>query len=298
MEPVPAPGDLRFSLTTLFGRNFEGGHFSREGNAADGTLVAVPLHRHEVSLDITRVELELRYTVAPAWDLVARIPWEEKSQDASITLVDPASDAERAAMIQNMNLHHRTATYRGLGDLMFLARRRGERFRLAFGATAPTGRTVENPYALGDRELEHVHIQFGTGTVDPLVEVGWLAPLGERLSARVHAGGRFPFYENSRGFRAPVEVSAGASLTRFIGERWHVRAEASAYSQRYGYWDGVRDENTGLFATAATIGGGVLVRGVQAHADVRVPISQRTLNEGDAFEQGPTVIVSMSAKLR
>jgi hypothetical protein len=37
------------------------------------------------------------------------------------------------------------------------------------GVTVPLGRTEPNPFTLGDLGLPHEHIQFGTGTWDPVV---------------------------------------------------------------------------------------------------------------------------------
>lgn len=277
-------GDIRFTLTSLYGSDFEGGHFARSGFDASGNLVAVPLHRHEVSLDYTRVELELQYAMSGAWSVALRAPWEQKEQHASIAFIDAATSDERAAILRGQNVHHRNETYRGLGDSMLVAQRRVERWSLGAGLTLPTGRTVENPYLLGDRGIEHLHIQFGSGTVDPLLEASYLAPF-----AILYANARLPLYENSRTFRAPPEISAGVSRTW----RWF-RAGAGVYYQGYGEWDGVRDENTGIVSTHAMAG----VSWRRVRVDVRVPLSQRTLSEGDAFTQGPTVLLSVDAVLR
>ncbi|HEX2123140.1 MAG TPA: hypothetical protein VHL59_16020, partial [Thermoanaerobaculia bacterium] len=77
-----------------------------------------------MSLDYLRLELGLQYTATANWDLIVRLPWEQKAQSSGIALVDPATPAEEAAMLRNMNVHHRDETYRGFGDAMLLARRR------------------------------------------------------------------------------------------------------------------------------------------------------------------------------
>lgn len=304
MEPGSAPGTLRFSLTTLYGSNFEGGHFSTTGTSAGGRAVTVPLYRHEVSLDYARVELGLQYVLTPEWDLIARIPWEQKRQDSSIGFVDPSSLDERLAMQRNMDVHHRAVTLRGLSDLMFLGRRRlsnvrreGDGVALSVGLTMPTGRTVENPYRLGSEGIEHLHIQFGTGTADPLLEASYHSPIGGRLSAGAYVAGRFPFYENARSFRAPVDATSGGHLSHRTTDRLQLRLEASVYAQGYGYWDGARDENTGLVSTSIAGGATLRAGAMSVSADVRYPLSQRTLTEGDAFQQGPTFVVSISGPL-
>ena len=300
-----APGALRFSLTTLYGSNFEGGHFSRQGTAPDGSAVSVPLYRHEVSLDYMRVELALQYAVADGWDIVGRIPWEQKRQHAGIATIDPAGSDDREAMQRNIDLHHRSVTVRGVGDLMVLARRRrsavwrdGDALTLSGGATIPTGRTVENPYHLGEQGLRHLHIQFGTGTFDPLLEASYSAPVAGRVSAGAYLAGRFPFYENKRTFRAPPDATLGLHVAHRTTDRLQLRLESALYAQGYGYWAGQQDENTGLLATSATAGATWQGDAVSLSADVRVPLTQRTLTEGDAFTQGPTVVLSVGGVLR
>ena len=45
-----------------------------------------------------------------------------------------------------------------------------------FGTTIPIGRTEENPWKLGDAGIEHLHIQFGTGTFNPIANLRYSLP--------------------------------------------------------------------------------------------------------------------------
>ena len=267
--------------------------------------MSVPLYRHEVSLDYGRVELGLQYTIAPGWDVIGRIPWEIKEQRAAIRVIDAATPGERTAMQRNVDLHHRSVTLRGVGDLMLLGRRRwssawrdGDALTIAAGATVPAGRTVENPYRLGDQGVQHLHIQFGTGTVDPLLEASYRAPIAGRFSAGAYLAGRFPLYENERTFRAPPDATLGAHVAHRTTERLQLRLEGALYAQGHGYWDGLRDENTGLTATSVTGGAAYRFSAFSVSADIRFPLSQNTLTEGDAFTQGPTFVLSVGGVLR
>ena len=296
---------MTFTLTTLYGSNFEGGHFSRRGNAADGTGVSVPLYRHEVSLDYARLELGLQYTIAPGWDVIGRVPWEIKDQRAEVAVIAAATPGERAAMQRNIDLHHRSVTLRGLGDLMLLGRRRwsnawrdGDALTISVGATVPTGRTVENPYRLGDQGVQHLHIQFGTGTVDPLIEVSYQFPLAGPFSAGTYLAGRFPFYENKRTFRAPPDATLVVHVAVRTADRLQLRLEGALYAQGYGYWNALRDENTGLTATSIAAGATYQLPAFSISTDVRYPLSQTTLTEGDAFKQGPAVVLGVGGLLR
>ena len=265
----------------------------------------MPLYRHEVSLDYARIELGLRYTVARGWDFIGRVPWELKDQDAAVAFIEPEPPAQHVDMQRNVDLHHRSVTLRGIGDLMVLGRRGwsnawrdGDALTVSAGATLPTGRTVENPYLLGDRGIQHLHIQFGTGTIDPLLEASYDAPIAGRISAGTYFAGRFPFYENKRTFRAPPDATLGVHATHRPTDHLQLRLEGTVYMQGYGYWDGIRDENTGLLGTSVTGGATVRLRAYSLSADVRYPISQRTLTEGDAFKQGPTFIVSIGGSVQ
>jgi hypothetical protein len=114
------------------------------------------------------------------------------------------------------------------------------------GLSLPIGQTVENPIVLGREGKVHEHIQFGTGTFDPLVSVLWTTPLpwlGSSILAA--ADGQFPLYENSKGYRAPftVHYSAGPSLP--VGPADVSLMFAGQY-QSIGRWEGEQDEGTGF----------------------------------------------------
>lgn len=257
----------------------------------------MPLYRHEVSLDYVRVELALQYALSESWDLALRVPWERKTQNASIATIEPATGQQRDQMQRNADIHHRDGTFQGISDLQLLGRKRLGNLRLGAGLTIPAGRTVEDPYVLGARGIEHLHIQFGTGTFDPLLEASYTRPLNERFTANAFLAARLPFYENDKTFQAPPEGSLGLGLSHRATERLSLRVEAGAYAQGYGHWNGVRDENTGLIATSVGAGATVRLRSLSVSADLRHPLSQRTLDEGDAFEQGPTFAITFGAPL-
>lgn len=111
-------------------------------------------------------------------------------------------------------VHHRDETLFGLADM-----RLGVRTALQVGTwwlnvrpglTLPTGRTEEDPFALGEQGLRHQHVQFGNGTFDPTLGID---------VTRGTARGQFSFYgtsqvslyENRHGFRAGPRVLVGAA---------------------------------------------------------------------------------------
>ncbi len=300
---VPQKGSFRFSFNVVRGTDSQGGHPETKGLDDSGQVIAVPVHRHEVSLDLLRVEFEFQYTFLDHWDFVIRAPYDIKDQSSAVGFVEPATPGEKAAMLRNMEIHHRNESYRGFADLMALVAnrdydlmRQGDSFRIAFGTSLPVGQTEEDPFKLGDQGEEHLHIQFGTGTFDPLLELYYHLPLAGNLSLGAYTLGRFPFYENNKTYQGPVEVTAGVSLGYFFGSRFFLHGDGSFFYQSHAQWDGQDDINSGLRATSALVGLSVnMSENTTLGMDFLYPISQNTLaSEGDAFERGNTFLFRIS----
>lgn len=290
----------------MHGFGMEGMHLTRKGNRADGKSVTVPLYRHQIAMDVTRVQLELVYRATVHWDVVARVPWERQAQATTFNVMEAATGEQVASMVRNIDIHHHDGVTEGMSDVTLLGRRhypslfrRGDGLMVSAGVSLPTGSTVENPYILGSHGIEHSHIQFGTGTVDPLFESWYVTPVHRAVSAAAFVSARWPLYENSHTFKAAREATVSLSAMRPIGHRLGVRAELMTYVQGYGYWNGVRDENmTGLLSTSAGIGASYSVGGLALSIDGRYPISQRTLLPGDTFKRGTTFIFGVSGRGR
>ncbi len=303
--PVSAKqkGSSRIVFQTVSGFDFEGGHLSTQGTAPDGQLVTVPLYKHQVSLDFTRLEFEYGYTFKQNWDVWFRLPYEIKRRVASIDLVDPASVAEEAAMERNKAIHHDRRTLTGPSDfkLLFAHRklnllREGDGLDIAFGTSLPTGATQEDPFKAGDAGLEHEHIQFGTGTFDPLIELYYTAPLSSSLTLGAFGVGRLPLYENSKTYQGPMELTSGVTLLYGVNSRVILQSSLTGYYQDFAHWDGVRDINSGLRSLNGRVGATFITkRGTALGLAVRQPIAQETLDkEGDTFEQGPSFLFYVS----
>lgn len=300
------PRTIYFSLSTIHDYGMEGMHLTRKGNRADGKSIAVPLYQHQISMDATRVELQILYHATARWDVIARLPWERKVQSSTFTVMEQATTEQIASMARNIDIHHRDGATQGMSDATVLAGRhypnlfrRGDRLMVSGGVSLPTGATVENPYILGAQGIEHSHIQFGSGTVDPIFESWYVVPIHRALSAAAFLSARWPLYENSRTFKAAPEATVSASAMQPIGDRVSVRAELMTYVQGYGYWNGVRDENmTGLLSTSAGLGASYRIGGVALSIDGRYPIAQRTLLPGDTFKRGTTIVLNVSGRAR
>ena len=266
-------------------------------------MITVPAHRHDVQLDFVRYEFMAAHRLGERHDAWLRIPYDVKKRTASIELVDPATPAEIAAMNRNLAIHHPTETLENFSDASLLVARKtkdawrdGDLVIVAFGTSLPIGKTEKNPYALGDAGLPHEHIQFGTGTFDPLLELYYVAPVSEHVSVSANAIGRFPLYENGKHYQGPIEVSSGLNVSTAVTERIGLLVGWSGFYQGYAHWEGERDDNSGI-VSHAVVGGAsyAIADGVVLRLAARVPTSQNTLSsDGDVFEQGTVVQLGMS----
>lgn len=245
----------------------------------------------------------LTYNLTESWAAWLRAPYDVKERMAEIKLVDPATPSEIAAMQRNLEIHHPTETLEGFSDFSLLFARKGKDLlrsgdilAAALGTSIPVGRTENNPFVLGEAGKSHEHIQFGTGTFDPLLELYYFTPISERVSLLANAMGRFPLYENDKGYRGPVEASCGLTLAVETTKRISLRAGWSFQYQGYAHWDGDRDINSGIISNAAAGGvTGKISEGLFWSLDARIPVSQEVLSDdGDTFELGPVAQIGVS----
>ncbi|MAP86491.1 hypothetical protein CMK16_03855, partial [Candidatus Poribacteria bacterium] len=75
---------LNFSLNVLRSLDSQGGHFEDRGLAPNGEIKISPRHRHEVSLDFTRIQLGIRYFMRDTLALSLDLPYDIKNQEAEV----------------------------------------------------------------------------------------------------------------------------------------------------------------------------------------------------------------------
>jgi thiol-disulfide isomerase/thioredoxin len=140
------------------------------------------------------------------------------------------------------SIHHHDETLAGVGDvqlLLHVAAVLGPvQAGVRAGVSLPTGTVHENPYLLGDLGLPHEHIQFGTGTFDPLLGAD-VARAFARWSVAGFAQAQLPLYQGRHGYQAGARFLAGVS-----GAAWRrpggatLRLGAVALHERAERWDG------------------------------------------------------------
>jgi hypothetical protein len=166
----------------------------------------------------------------------------------------------RPLVVPGGDIHHRNETLLGPGDpwLMAVAGRRIGPWSAALrgGITIPLGKTEANPFDLGRRGLPHQHIQFGTGTWDPLAGASLGRRFGEVMtSATVLA--RLPVSENRHGYRAGRRVQVVTYADRRIRGPWRAQAGLDYGRETAETWSGLIEEEGNLGRSDLLLSAGI-----------------------------------------
>lgn len=231
---------------------------SQQYSSMDGShpsLQPVP-NRHLVTLEWWRTEVAVLHPVGDGWDLEVQIPYDIKDETVKYETPDGQPYENPVGFI-----HHRTETLDGIGDLRLIAnyRPRGLLFeddmaRLGFGLSLPTGRTESDPYEDGALGIKHQHIQFGTGTVDPLVIVGYSVGMLD-----VSVGLQAPLYENKKGYKGSTVFDWAIGPRVAVTEWLSVAVHWTGVYQTRAYWDGEPDENSGYRMHAVSLSAPIVI---------------------------------------
>jgi hypothetical protein len=175
------------------------------------------------------------------------------------------------------NIHHRDESLFGLGDPWLQGRYAfsvGEvRLAARAGFTVPLGRTEEDPFALGAAGQPHQHIQFGNGTVQPLLGLeaarGW-----DSWSARVWGQAQLSVAENSHGFRAGHRFNLGLSGMLKVADSLRLSAGTAVANEQPERWGGRVQQDGNLGRTDVLVGGGLhwSVKDVRLGLTLQVPV--------------------------
>ena len=179
------------------------------------------------------------------------------------------------------SIHHRNETLSGSGDpwlLLHGARRAGAWTMAArAGVSVPLGRTEPNPFELGRQGLPHEHIQFGTGTWDPIVGVAAGRRFGQ-TGLVLDSFARFVVATNGYGYRSGDRFFVRAAADHRIAGGWRGVAGLEMLREEAETWDG-RLETEGNLGRTDLLASFGIVRGLGraggAHLTVRIPLLTR-----------------------
>jgi hypothetical protein len=187
------------------------------------------------------------------------------------------------------SIHHRDATLFGLGDPWVQGRYAfplgSARLIAHAGFTVPLGSTVENPFALGEEGLPHEHVQFGTGTVQPLLALEF-AHVSEPWSARAWGQAQLSVVENSHGFRAGNRFGLGVSGELQVVGALRAGAAVDVANEQPERWNGVIQQDGNLGRTDVLVGGGLRwsTGDVQLGLMLRVPVYSHIIGHHGQLE--------------
>lgn len=262
-------------------------------------------HRHEVKLNVVRFDFGLKYHISNQWQLETLLPFEIRDQEANVGGLDKIDDEEiKRKILLYQDIHHRDETYRGFSDMDLLLgyHRHGlilnnDMLTAKIGTTIPLGKTEEDPWKLGDMGMEHLHIQFGTGTFNPVANLRYSFPIFGGLRANTSIRGKYPFYENNKDYLGSKEISYTAGLNYRATDWLSFETSYLSLYQSYAYWSGEKDINTGLRFSIASFGTSIATPyNVPLSITLMLPIQQETLYDdsaqgNDAFKLGGLVSV-------
>ena len=292
----------RLGIDYSFSNGIKGGHLSNDGLTESFEKILVPTHRHDVEMDLKRVSVSLLKSINEEWDIGLMVPYYWKSQEASISFLEPFSSIQKDYAERSGYIHHRSENYEGIGDIELLAgyKRRdliktGSILRVGFGLALPTGETEDDPWELGDMGEKHLHIQFGNGTLDPIFNFYYGFPLFEKIALGLYAKTRLPLYHNNKGYRGAVELAVSPMINWSVTEK--VSASAGIVLERYGRsnWKmSGTDPNSGFVHASASLN---LSYAASEKLDIGLgitkPFHQSFFGDGENFDIAPSVSFSI-----
>jgi hypothetical protein len=206
-------------------------------------------------------------------------------------------DADRLPLDRPQgDIHHRNETLVGLGDpwLMLHAGAPRGAWTLAAraGVTLPLGRTEPNPFALADLGLPHEHIQFGTGTWDPILGLAAGRRFGQ-VGFTLNGLARLVLAENTHGYQAGNRYYGEAMFSRRVAGTWTGSLGLVGAREQAERWDGrVRTEEGNLGRTDVLLAAGV-ARGMGAAGSLFVTAKVPVLTRSKGAQVDYPVIISV-----
>jgi thiol-disulfide isomerase/thioredoxin len=206
---------------------------------------AEPPQIHDQTIDLAELRANLEFGLSARWALVALLPF--RTVRTGIVYRNLAGDP---ITLDYENIHHRNETLSGIADPWILSRFGGGAgswgYDLRAGLTLPLGKTQEDPFRAAELGQEHEHIQFGTGTVNPVLGFGFRRPL-DRWMFDAWGIGFFGLYESHKGYEAGNRYGTGAGMS-YRGEApraWSVRAGLEAQQENAEHWHGTVHRSDG-----------------------------------------------------
>ncbi len=290
-----SPGEVRASAT-LSATSL---HVVHEAGCADPSacadVPAQPLYLHDQRLFPGELRAVGEVGLTPNIGIEAHLPVR-----LTTTTIEYATPAGAPYQPLDPDVHHRDETIVGIGDPWLLLRAgvlmRGWLLQGRVGTSVPLGRTEANPFTLGARGERHQHVQFGTGTLDPIL-AGDVARRFGPVSFSAYVQGQVSPYENSRGFRAGTRLLSGVQGGTKLTDKLFGALGLDVNHDGAERWDGLIQQD-GMLGRTELLAGLTATyswRYTSVAAVVRVPI-YRHIIQGDepSGRLSSPVILSLS----
>jgi len=132
----------------------------------------------------------------------------------------------------------------------------------------------------------HQHIQFGTGTLDPLV-VAAVSRQVRGFTVGLNGQARLGLYPNGRGYQGGHRFGVGLSGQRLVGRNLTASLSADLAIEQAERWDGRVMEDGNLGRTDGLLGVTLAhpVGPVHVRLGVKVPVFSKLTQHGDEAAQ-------------
>lgn len=263
-------------------------HTTHESECPDiGPICAVrdePPQIHDQRFFVGELRASVEHAFTDAWGLELQVPLRLNRTTIQFRSLDGT-----LLSLDYENIHHRNETLFGVGDPWVQGRYAfalgAVRLSARAGFTVPLAKTVEDPFALGAAGQPHQHVQFGSGTVQPLLtlaaERAW-----DSWSARLWGQAQLSLAENSHGFRAGHRFSLGASGAVKLTGSLRASVGADVANEQPERWGDTVQQDGNLGRTDVLVGGGLNwdVSRVQLGLTLRVPVYSHIIGHHGQLE--------------
>ncbi len=236
-----------------------------------------PPQLHDQHFTVAELRATLEHGITDALGVEVQLPLRLSATTVRFTTLDGTP-----LELDYENIHHRDETLFGLGDPWVMGRyawRLGDVGMAArLGVTVPLGGTVENPFALGAQGLPHQHVQFGTGTVQPLLGLEASRSWGA-WGARVWGQAQLSLVENRFGYQSGNRFAAGVSAEGPVAGALRFLVSADVVNEQPERWDGLVQQDGNLGRTDVLAGAGLAypLGAVRLGLNLRVPVYQHII---------------------
>lgn len=235
----------------------------------------VPATKHDQRFWIAELRLTAAYGLSDSLAMEVQFPY--RVTRTTVTF-DPLGAEPLPPGYES--IHHRNQTITGFADPRVGGRTgwnvAGTSIAMLLGLTVPLGNIEPNPFVLGDEGKKHEHLQYGTGTFNPVVDLHAQRQLG-KLSASAGASALLPWQENQHGYQAGIRVNGGVQAGFPAWRKLEPGLRIGVAHEEAERWDGKVQKDGNVGRTDVLLGAslGYPIGAYRASLDVAVPVWRR-----------------------